>query len=134
MTKAVNSNLDTAYASQATYVVETIRLNGAINLNKGKNFTNNLLHDKYRLPSNLDYIDSFRDASTGTSGTAFKDKKTGEVIVAYTGTNLNVDKQDVMTDGASIGLGVGYHYDSAYQFYDKMAAKYGSANITLTRC
>lgn len=129
--KAVNSNQDTAYASQATYKVETMRVSDNIDPNKNKNSTNNKLHDQ-GLPSNLNYLDSFYDGSTGTSGTAFKDTKTGEVIIAYTGTNPKVDKQDVVTDIISIGLGSGYHYDSAYQFYDKVAEKYGSANLTLT--
>lgn len=129
--KAVTSSQDTAYASKYTYEVESMKVNQEIDPNKNKEVTNYNLH-KEQMPSNLEYVDSFRDAGTGTSGTAFKDKKTGEVIVAYTGTNLEVDKQDVMTDGVSIGLGAGYHYDSAYRFYDKMAAKYGSANIILT--
>ncbi|EHJ52205.1 hypothetical protein [Streptococcus macacae] len=130
--KAVNSNQDTAYASQATYKVETMRVSDDIDPNKNKNSTNNKLHDQ-GLPSNLNYVDSFHDAAIGTSGTAFRDKTTGEIIVAYTGTNSKGDiAQDVLTDGASIFAGLGYHYDSAYQFYDKMAAKYGSANLTLT--
>ncbi|EMC01199.1 hypothetical protein SMU68_08254, partial [Streptococcus mutans NFSM1] len=114
--KAVTSSQDTAYASKYTYEVESMKVNQEIDPNKNKEVTNYNLH-KEQMPSNLEYVDSFRDAGTGTSGTAFKDKKTGEVIVAYTGTNLEVDKQDVMTDGVSIGLGAGYHYDSAYQFY-----------------
>ena len=46
------------------------------------------------LPQNLAYLDDFYDKSTGTSGVAFRDKATGEVIVAYTGTNPNVQGFD----------------------------------------
>ncbi|EHI73731.1 lipase [Streptococcus criceti] len=131
--KVVNSSQDTAYASQATYEVENMRVNDDVDPNKNKTSTNNILHDKQSLPSNLEYVDSFRDASTGTSGTAFKDKNTDEIIIAYTGTNLNADPvQDVKTDAVDILVGTGSHYEAAYQFYDKMAKKYGSDTITLT--
>ncbi|WP_273451543.1 DUF6792 domain-containing protein [Streptococcus ferus] len=136
MAKAVDSNQDTAYASSITYDIERVAVQNNLDLStkagqkairqeifKGKNI---------KVPSNLNYLDSFYDSSTGTSGTAFKDTETGEVIIAYTGTNAKVNKQDVVTDIVSIGLGSGYHYDSAYQFYDKIAEKYGSANLTLT--
>lgn len=90
---------------------------------------------KVSIPPNLQYIDSFRDPATGTSGVAFKDTKTGKVIVAYTGTNPNEGAdfpKDALTDGASIGLGLGYHYQPAYHFYSQMRKKYGANNIVLT--
>ena len=136
MAKAVDSNQDTAYASSITYDIERVAVQNNLDLStkagqkairqeifKGKNI---------KVPSNLNYLDSFYDSSTGTSGTAFKDTETGEVIIAYTGTNPKVEKQDIVTDVVSIGFGSGYHYDSAYQFYDKIAETYGSANLTLT--
>ena len=85
------------------------------------------------IPSNLEYIDDFYDPSTGTSGTAFKDKNTGKVVVSYTGTNPSGDfGMDISTDVYSIGFGIGYHYDNAYTFYEKMAEKYGADNLILT--
>ncbi|EHI73563.1 lipase [Streptococcus criceti] len=124
--KAVNSSQDTAYAASITYDVETTAVKNDLDLSTkagqeeikreittGKNI---------KVPSNLEYVDSFRDASTGTSGTAFKDKNTGEIIVAYTGTNPKGDiVTDVKTDVVDVAIGTGGHYDSSYQFYDKMA-------------
>ncbi len=39
---------------------------------------------------------------------------------------------DISTDVYSIGFGIGYHYDNAYTFYEKMAEKYGADNLILT--
>ncbi len=131
---SVESSQDTAYASKYTYDTETYAVKNNINLEteSGQKQIRKYYSHIEDFPSNLNYLDSFYDSSTGTSGTAFKDTETGEVIIAYTGTNAKVNKQDVVTDIVSIGLGSGYHYDSAYQFYDKIAEKYGSANLTLT--
>ena len=84
------------------------------------------------IPDNLEYLDDFRDALTGTSGTAFLDKNSGEVIIAYTGTNPSTDfPTDFKTDIISIGLARGYHYDEAFKFYERIRQRYGD-NITLT--
>ncbi|EHJ52989.1 hypothetical protein [Streptococcus macacae] len=136
MVKGVNSNQDTAYLSSITYDVERAIVENNIDpsTQSGKKEIQKAIDNSDKdIPPHLNYVDSFHDVSTGTSGTAFKDTDTGEIILAYTGTNPRGDiAQDVLTDGASIFAGLGYHYDSAYQFYDKMAAKYGSANLTLT--
>ena len=84
------------------------------------------------IPSNLQYLDDFHDDSTGTSGTAFLDKDSGEVIIAYTGTNPNADiVKDVATDIGSIAMALGFHYDEAFTFYERIRQRYGD-NITLT--
>ena len=125
------SYIPTLDASNLTYQVERVRVKepGAIE-------TKRLLNEvklKKEIPSNLDYIDDFYDSSTGTSGTAFKDKNTGKVVVSYTGTNPDGDFiTDGLTDIYSIGHGFGYHYDNAYSFYEKMAEKYGAENLILT--
>lgn len=125
------SYIPTLDASNLTYQVERVRVKepGAIE-------TKRLLNEvklKKEIPSNLDYIDDFYDPSTGTSGTAFKDKNTGKVVVSYTGTNPDGDFiTDGLTDIYSIGHGFGYHYDNAYSFYEKMAEKYGAENLILT--
>ncbi|MFC3931532.1 DUF6792 domain-containing protein [Streptococcus dentapri] len=131
------NNYDTIYASKYTYDIESYVVKNSIDL--GTKSRQNMIKGAIRnkdievpADSNLNYLDSFYDSSTGTSGTAFKDTETGEVIIAYTGTNAKVDKQDVVTDIESVALGEGYHYDSAYQFYDKIADKYGTANLTVT--
>lgn len=85
------------------------------------------------IPSNLEYIDDFYDEVTGTSGTAFKDKDTGKVIIAYSGTNVQADGfKDPLVDVFGIALGFGIHYAPPYAFYEKMAAKYGPENLILT--
>ena len=125
------SYIPTLDASNLTYQVERVRVKepGAIE-------TKRLLNEvklKKEIPSNLEYIDDFYDPSTGTSGTAFKDKNTGKVVVSYTGTNPDGDFiTDGLTDIYSIGHGFGYHYDNAYSFYEKMAEKYGAENLILT--
>ena len=85
------------------------------------------------IPNNLEYIDDFYDEVTGTSGTAFKDKDTGKVIIAYSGTNMEADGiKDPLVDVFGIGLNLGIHYAPPYAFYEKMAAKYGPENLILT--
>lgn len=85
------------------------------------------------IPNNLEYIDDFYDEVTGTSGTAFKDKDTGKVIIAYSGTNMEADGiKDPLVDVFGIALGFGIHYAPPYAFYEKMAAKYGPENLILT--
>lgn len=124
------TNTDTAYASALAYDFEAAdKAGNTSNKEKISYVTDKLKTD---IPSNLEFLESDRDASTGTAASAFKDRDTGEIIIAYTGTNLEVDPaKDVTTDLLSIGAGKGYHYEEAYNFYDKIAAKYGSENITL---
>ncbi len=125
------SQISTLDASNLTYQVENIRVHDS-----GKTESEELLAEvnfRKEIPSNLEYIDDFYDPSTGTSGTAFKDKNTGKVVVSYTGTNPDGDFiKDGLTDIYSIGRGFGYHYDNAYTFYEKMAEKYGAENLILT--
>lgn len=72
------------------------------------------------IPSNLEYIDDFYDEVTGTSGTAFKDKDTGKVIIAYSGTNVQADGfKDPLVDVFGIALGFGIHYAHRMLFMKK---------------
>ena len=79
------------------------------------------------MPENFQYLSSFRDPETGTSGVAFRDKPSGKTIIAFTGTNPNSDlvNDAIKTDGLSIAFGTGHHYDSAYQFYEDVLKKNG---------
>lgn len=79
------------------------------------------------MPENFQYLSSFRDPDTGTSGVAFRDKTSGKTIIAYTGTNPNSDFYNdvIKTDGVSIAFGMGHHYDSAYQFYENVLKENG---------
>ena len=124
-------NNNTLYASDLTYEFEKARINGATDDNIIKNAED--IQGK-ELPKGLEYLDDFYDKDTGSSGTAFKDKDTGEVILAYTGTNLDNDKWNdaVKTDFGRIALGLGNgHIDPARKFYEKIRAEYGD-DIILT--
>ena len=125
------SRIPTLDASNLTYQVENVRVHESEET-EPKNLLAKV-DSRKEIPSNLEYIDDFYDPSTGTSGTAFKDKTTGKVVVSYTGTNPDGDFiKDGLTDIYSIGRGFGYHYDNAYTFYEKMAEKYGAENLILT--
>ena len=85
------------------------------------------------IPENLEYLDDFYDKVTGTSGTAFRDKNTGKIIVSYTGTNLDGNKlEDIYADASGIFLGTGINYPPAFKFYEKLAEKYGAENLIPT--
>ena len=122
---------NTLYASNITYEFEKARIAGSSN--------DEILRDAKRnmegtYPENLEYLRDFHDKDTGSSGTAFKDKDTGEVILAYTGTNPDNDKWNdaVKTDIGRIALGLGDgHVDPARKFYEEIRAEYGD-DIILT--
>ena len=125
-----NSNVPTLDASNLTYEFENVRVNQGATDNNVLQYVEK--YSKKKLPPNLQYLDDFHDDSTGTSGTAFLDKDSGEVIIAYTGTNPNADiVKDVATDIGGIAMALGFHYDEAFTFYERIRQRYGD-NITLT--
>lgn len=125
-----NSNVPTLDASNLTYEFENVRVNQGATDNNVLQYVEK--YSKKKLPPNLQYLDDFHDDFTGTSGTAFLDKDGGEVIIAYTGTNPNADiATDVATDIGGIIMALGYHYDEAFKFYERIRQRYGD-NITLT--
>ena len=120
---------NTLYASNLTYEFEKVRIYGSGNVLEA---VKNEVKNSY--PEELEYLDDFYDKDTGLSGTAFKDKDTGEVILAYTGTNLKSDlwNDAVKTDFGRIALGLGDdHVDPARKFYEKIRTEYGD-DIILT--
>ena len=100
-----NPTLD---ASDLSYEFEKARIEGAADDNvKDRYFkTENKI-----MPENFQYLSSFRDPETGTSGVAFKDETSGKTIIAYTGTNPDSDlvNDAIKTDGLSIAFGMGHH-------------------------
>ena len=122
----------TLYASDLTYEFERARIRGEANIHKA-------VKDSiaYSYPEKLEYLEDTYDEKTGTSATAFRDKDTGEIILSYTGTNLESGlkesyKDAIKTDIGEIGLGLdSTHYEPAYKFYEKIREKYGD-NIILT--
>lgn len=100
-----NPTLD---ASDLSYEFEKARIKGATDDDVIKEYdkTENKI-----MPENFQYLSSFRDPDTGTSGVAFRDKPSGKTIIAYTGTNPNSDFYNdvIKTDGVSIAFGTGHH-------------------------
>ena len=129
--KTTGSRISTLDASNLSYELERVRVKSPDLTEVSKVLA--VAQQEKKIPNNLEYIDDFYDASVGTSGTAFKDKNTGKVVVSYTGTNPSGDYgMDISTDVYSIGRGLGYHYDTAYTFYEMMTEKYGADNLILT--
>lgn len=85
-----------------------------------------------RFPKELEYVTSFYDKETGSSGSLFKNSKDENYILSYTGTNFYFDREkDLKTDLLDICLGQGGHYGACFRFYRRMRQKYGN-NIILT--
>ena len=125
---------NTLYASNYAYGFEKARINGV----ESKNIIREAQEaGKFKISSKLEYLEDTYDEKTGTSATAFRDKDTGEIILSYTGTNLESGlkesyKDAIKTDIGEIGLGLdSTHYEPAYKFYEKIREKYGD-NIILT--
>ena len=120
----LDGTIPTLDASELSYEFEKARIEGSTDDNVLENYhrTENTV-----MPPTFKYVSSFRDNATGTSGVAFKDTTTGKVIISYTGTNLDSDgiNDAILTDAISIALGTGHHYDSAYQFYEKVLKENG---------
>ncbi|AUW96285.1 alpha/beta hydrolase family protein [Streptococcus pluranimalium] len=125
-----NSNISTLDASNWTYEFEKLVIDKPKTINKLSAVE---LRVGSKLPTHLEYLDSTYDNKTGTSGTAFLDKNTGEVIIAYTGTNKDGNAvQDIVgADLGGIAIGLGVHYQPAFDFYETIRGRYGD-NITLT--
>lgn len=121
----------TAHASNLAYGFETARVD---EYGDDKVMVEAQRLREYNIPSNMEYLEDMYDPKTGTSGTAFRNKDTGEVILAYTGTNLSFRPEvfkDIGTDFYEVLTAGGDHYKPAYEFYERVRAKYGN-NIILT--
>lgn len=83
-------------------------------------------------PKELNYVTSFYDKKTGSSGALFENSAEGNYILSYTGTNFYFDRQkDMYADVVGICLGQAGHMAPCYRFYTRMKKKYGD-NIILT--
>lgn len=120
----------TISASKITYQIEAMKI-----LKMRKNVIKNYVETVKKLklfPYELDYLESFYDEKTGSSGSFFYNKENGEYILAYTGTNSVTDiEKDMYADIYGVCMGQGQHYRSCFNFYKKMVKKYGE-NIILT--
>lgn len=125
---------NTLYASNYAYGFEKARIKGV----ESKYIIDGAEEaGGFKMSSKLEYLEDTYDEKTGTSATAFRDKDTGEIILSYTGTNLESGwkefyKDVIKSDVGEIGFGSGStHYEPAYEFYEKIREKYGD-NIILT--
>ena len=83
-------------------------------------------------PEEINYVSSFYDVSTGSSGALFENTNEGNYILSYTGTNFYFDRQkDMYADVVGICLGQAEHMTPCYRFYTRMKKKYGN-DIILT--
>ena len=83
-------------------------------------------------PKELNYVTSFYDKKTGSSGALFENSAKENYILSYTGTNFYFDRQkDMYADVVGICLGQAEHMTPCYRFYTRMKKKYGD-DIILT--
>lgn len=120
----------TLSASKIAYQIEAMKI---LNSNKKVILKYvNTLKKMNSFPKELDYITSFYDKKTGSSGCFFENKKNNQYILAYSGTNPYADLlKDMETNIYDIALGQGAHYNVCFKFYSRLRKKYGE-NIVLT--
>ena len=129
--KKIDKNLEvTSYCSYIVYRIESFT-----KLKTPKKAIYNYIELEKTMgnfPKELEYITSFYDIETGSSGSFFKNNQKNSYILAYTGTNFYFDREkDMKTDVLDICLGQGRHYSPCFKFYKRMEKKYGD-NIILT--
>ena len=118
----------TAHASHLAYGFESARIKG---YGDDKVVAEAQRLRDYTIPSNMEYLEDMYDPKTGTSGTAFRNKDTGEIILAFTGTNFSEFFKDFGTDLYEVNSPGVEHCIPAFEFYERVRAKYGN-NIVLT--
>ena len=118
----------TAHASHLAYGFESARIKG---YGDDKVVAEAQRLRDYTIPSNMEYLEDMYDPETGTSGTAFRNKDTGEIILAFTGTNFSEFFKDFGTDLYEVNSPGVEHCIPAFEFYERVRAKYGN-NIVLT--
>ena len=111
----------TAHASHLAYGFESARIDGYGN---DKVVAEAQRLRDYTIPSNMEYLEDMYDPNTGTSGTAFRNKDTGEIILAYTGTNFQSEFfKDMGTDMYEVAVVGSDHYKPAFEFYERLRSK-----------
>ncbi|GJF50322.1 lipase family protein [Staphylococcus argenteus] len=86
----INANTEeTSAISYFSYQIENANISG---LEKVKIYQQiDMLKDRNKFPSNLEYIDSHTDKKYGVTASAFLNKDTGKVIIGMTGTNFKTE-------------------------------------------
>ena len=104
--------------AELSYKFEKYRLRGMDDKTILKEVERNLSENNKEIPENLEYLEDMHDKETGTGGVAFRDKNTGEIIIAFPGTNPEGDYiMDMLTDLKGVILGDESHYKPAYDFH-----------------
>ena len=80
-------------------------------------------------PEHLEVIDAYFDADTYTSGTAFRNTNTNEIIVAYSGSNGEAEYQNFRTNGTEIFNMRGAMEPAAIEFYRRVKNNTGQHPI-----
>ena len=120
-------------ASYASFIVYRIEAMDKIKIPKAmiREYIN-LQKTVGSFPEELNYVSSFYDVKTGSSGTLFENTAEGNYILSYTGTNFYFNRQkDMYADVVGICLGQAEHMTPCYRFYTRMKKKYGN-DIILT--
>lgn len=109
----------TSTIAEVSYRIERMLVEG-----KSQKDINDYIQDlitNYGFPKTLNYADSFYDSKTGVAGCAFLDTNTGQIIIAYPGTNVKADGiKDILTD-LTLTTGSQGHVSEAVKFYEKLA-------------
>ncbi|HCU9044141.1 TPA: hypothetical protein OVG48_001996 [Staphylococcus aureus] len=94
----INANTEeTSAISYFSYQIENANISG---LDKVKMYQQiDILKDRYKFPSNLEYVDSYTDSLTGVTTSAFLNKDTGKVTLGMTGTNLQDEAFKKLKEG-----------------------------------
>lgn len=80
-------------------------------------------------PEHLEVVDAYFDADTYTSGTAFRNTKTNEIIVAYSGSNGKAAYENFRTNGTEIFNMRGAMEPAAIEFYRRVKKNTGQLPI-----
>ncbi len=80
-------------------------------------------------PEHLEVIDAYFDADTYTSGTAFRNTNTNEIIVAYSGSNGEATYENFRTNGTEIFNMRGAMEPAAIEFYRRVKDNTGQLPI-----
>lgn len=80
-------------------------------------------------PEHLEVIDAYFDADTYTSGTAFRNTNTNEIIVAYSGSNGDAAYENFRTNGTEIFNMRGAMEPAAIEFYRRVKENTGQLPI-----
>lgn len=80
-------------------------------------------------PEHLEVVDAYFDADTYTSGTAFRNTNTNEIIVAYSGSNGDAAYENFRTNGTEIFNMRGAMEPAAIEFYRRVKENTGQLPI-----